>query len=121
MRRWIFIAATLAGVLAGAGQTAADPSVPSPDRLARLMGERGAIRRHLEAAFPVPGADLGTPVVGLYAHADGMDVAQALDDATTSQAPPGKRRGVNWGLVLLGVLVAYATLYLIAFSQGFDP
>jgi hypothetical protein len=36
-------------------------------------------------------------------------------------APPKKRRSVTLDHLLLGLLAAYAALYLVASSQGFDP
>ena len=83
----------------------APADVPSAavEGLARAAAERGPIRRHLEAAFPSKGP-------GLAAASPGPP-----------PPPPAKRRRMSIGMILLGALVLYATLYLIAFSHGFDP
>lgn len=107
------LAVALCIALGVATSSAAEPPSPSAEWLARLAEERGPIRRHLEAAFPSPGIDLAAVALGLESH-DREHLEAAPGHVAHAQAAPAKRRGVNWGLVVLGVLVAYAALYLAA-------
>jgi hypothetical protein len=120
LRETLALALTLGVALGGAASAVAEPATPSAERLARLADERGPIRRHLEEAFPSPSLDRATATVAVDARDGRERLAPAPDPSAAQAAPPKKRRTVKVGLILLGVLAAYAALYLITFSQGFD-
>lgn len=114
LREILALALALGVALGGAASAVAEPAIPSAERLARLADERGPIRRHLEEAFPSPGVDRAAATVA-------VDAREGRGRGEPPPAAPSKKRSVDVGLVLLGLLATYAALYLVAFSQGFDP
>lgn len=116
-RGWIAVCGC---VLAGAGSAAAESDVvPPPGRIARLIAERGAIRRQLEASFPSSGADVARAVLaeGDLVRAGPEGFAPARDATTNAQTGSTRRGGFPYGLVLIvlgvmavGVLILYLNL-----------
>jgi hypothetical protein len=103
-------------VVASAGPVAAESVVPAPGRIARLIAERGAIRRQLEASYPSAGADLARAVLG--ESAEGL--APARDTNAHAQAGSRRRGGFPYGLVLVLMAVGALILYLNVVAN-FDP
>ena len=91
--------------------------------MTRLIAERGAIREQLEASFPSPGAEIVTTFLGVESatvRGPADRLAPAHDGASRAQpAAPGPWRRINWGLVVLGLVVGYLAL-LCMYASQFD-